>query len=410
VLDLLIATRVFSDYLWEYKAASVINVILFLLASITYAIFSKRAFRATSTDKIFILFLVSIIIAEVINPATRSLLELAKFLAYFALYISGRLGPIRLAKPKVLGVFCLIPLFGFSLAALRGYGYQDWGAVPTFSGGYFFKTDMAISALIFLMLVCTTSSIFISLAAVTLASYIVFKTNTRIALPLCLIIPLLALLFRSGHVKRIDLKLVLYVVLAAAAAMGLFLVIDFSDLGLLGFNFDDPYSAANTQGRSVIWAALLDGFMGAEPVKQIFGLGLGADAALTSAFSESRQLEGVRAHSSYLYLLVCGGISGSLLFFALILSIMRFIPILLAAGDKASLSIAMLASLLIFVFFWVSLTTEIIIRAQLMSLVFYLSGIVVQRSLYLKQLKNGAKMFAETVDSASLADCSAPQR
>src|SRR5690606_22370415 len=102
--------------------------------------------------------------------------------------------------------------------------------------------------------------------------------------------------------------------------MALFTFVDFRSMGMLGFDFSDPFSAANTQGRSVIWSALLEAYGKASLFEQAFGMGLTADAKATAIFSESPFLEGTRAHNSYLYLLVCTGLIGSLIFYYLIYS------------------------------------------------------------------------------------------
>lgn len=313
--------------------------------------------------------------------------ELIKFIAYFFIYLAGRIGPTNFYKPTGLGFICLTALAAFSTAAFADIGYQYWGSVATFSGGYFFKTDMAISALILLSIVSSTlTSRLAAVVAAALATYIVVKTNARIALPLAIAIPAVAILVRAGHIQKLNTKAIGYFCLIAGIGMSLFLLIDFSALGLLAFDFSDPMSAANTQGRVVIWAALLELYSQADPLRKLIGLGLGADAAATSMYSESLQLEGVRAHNSYLYLLICTGVLGSALFTGLLISISRRVPILLLHGDRQSMIAGILFATLILIFLWTSLTTEIIIRAQLMALVFYLAGIVVQRNLTLKKM------------------------
>ncbi|AUN95714.1 hypothetical protein C0099_12695 [Pseudazoarcus pumilus] len=92
----------------------------------------------------------------------------------------------------MIAMISLLALAAFSVASITGYGYQTWGRVHTFSGGYFFKTDMALSALILLCLALVgLRSKALSLAAVSMAGYLTLLTNTRIAIPLILAIPLL---------------------------------------------------------------------------------------------------------------------------------------------------------------------------------------------------------------------------
>lgn len=387
MIELLIITRLVSDYLWEYKEISAASATLFLITNLLYFLHKNNTFKLLSTDLLFLAFLSLLTFTEIANSTTSSPVELVKFIAYFFIYLAGRIGPTNFQKAAHLGSICLTALIAFSVAAFAGIGYQYWGSVATFSGGYFFKTDMAISALILLAIVSSTlTSRLAAVIAAFFATYIVFKTNARIALPLTIAIPAFAILVRAGYIQRLNARALGYFCLIAGIGMSLFLLIDFRALGLLAFDFSDPFSAANTQGRSVIWAALLEAYSQADPLRKLIGLGLGADAVATSMYSASAQLEGVRAHNSYLYLLICTGVFGSVLFASLLISIFRRAPILILHGDRQSMIAVILFATLMLIFLWTSLTTEIIIRAQLMALVFYSSGIVVQRNLTLKKM------------------------
>lgn len=387
MIEAFILLRLVSDYLWEYKELSVLSVALIVAAAAIYFVLKNKRSRLAAPDVLFIAFLLLVTASEIINTNNNSSVDYAKITAFFFIYIAGRLGPMRLSVPVHLGVVGFGGLAAFATAAIMGIGYQNWGSVATFSGGYFFKTDMAISALILLTLVTATlNSRIVIFMAVLFTLYIVFKTNARIALPLTLAIPVLSELIRRGYIQKANTKAILYIVVAACLGMAAFILIDFSALGLLAFDFSDPFSAANTQGRTVIWSAVIDAFIQADHVGKIIGSGLAADVSATAAFSESAALEGTRAHNSFLYLLLCTGIAGSVLFTLLLASIVRRLPLLLRTRDKQSLIISNLFSSLMLTFLWTSLTTEVIIRPQLMVLLFYFSGILVQRNLYLKKL------------------------
>lgn len=387
MIETLITIRLISDYLWESKATGAASAVIFIATALVFFTYKNNKFRPVGTDLLFASFLLVALTAEITNPTNSSMVELMKFIAYFFIYLAGRIGPTNFHKPNGLGFICLTALAAFSAAAFADIGYQYWGSVATFSGGYFFKTDMAISALILLAIVSSTlTSRLAAVIAAFFATYIVFKTNARIALPLTIAIPAFAILVRAGYIQRLNAKALGYFCLIAGIGISLFMLIDFRALGLLAFDFSDPFSAANTQGRTVIWAALLEAYLQADPLRKLIGLGLGADAAATSMYSASAQLEGVRAHNSYLYLLICTGILGSALFASLLISIFRRVPALILHGDRQSMIAGILFATLILIFLWTSLTTEIIIRAQLMALVFYLAGIVVQRNLTLKKM------------------------
>lgn len=390
MIESLVFLRLLSDYFWEHKSIGVICTVLAFSAAAIYFSQSRKSARIVAPDILFLAFLLLVAATDTLNLTTSSAVDFAKFTAFFLLYIAGRVGPIQLWSPILLGIASVVGLFAFATAAFMGIGYQYWGSVATFSGGYFFKTDMAIAALIFLALAASTlTSRVLLLTATLFALYIVFKTNARIALPLTLAIPAFTVLARAGFIKKINIKAIAYISLVAIAGMGLFLMIDFSALGLLTFDFSDPFSAANTQGRTVIWSAVLEAYMQADPLRKLIGSGLGSDSVATATFSESTHLEGTRAHNSFLYLLICTGIAGTTLFILLLLLLFRRVPVLLQSGDRQSLMIANLFSTFMLIFLWTSLTTEIIIRPQLMVLVFYFSGMMLQRNLHLKKLARG---------------------
>lgn len=360
------------------------------------AVYTKKAsYKACSTDKIALLFFLCASLAFIKNISDSSLVEFLKFLSYCSFYFIGRIAPPSLKYAKFLGWFSLLSLIILSAMALTGRGYVTWGSVSTFTGGYFFKTDLAIASLIFLSLTFATLQKKSLLAfSLICAGYLVFKSNARIALPLVVIIPVFITMALNGKMAKLNSKSISLIVITTVAGMAIFSLIDFRSLGMLGFDFSDPFSAANTQGRSVIWAALLQAFSDASFMEKLIGMGLNADTKATNLFSESVSLEGVRAHNSYLYLLLCLGVIGSIAFYWLIYSIYSKAPFLLKQENKNLRIIPTLSCSFLILFVWFSMTTEIIIRPQLMILLFFFSGLHVQS--YLK-IKKEARRYARAL-------------
>lgn len=387
LIELIAVSRFLTDYFWEYKALSVLHAIISLVTALFLLVFFKRnSYRACNTDKAFLVFFLLTVFALAQNLNSNSAVDFLKFSTYLSFYFVGRLIPASLTKVNAFGLFSLMSLIGLALLALAGVGYQSWGNVSTFTGGYFFKTDLAISSLIFLAVAFVTLQRKLLLAlALLCAAYLVFKSNARIALPLVIIIPAFVTMALRGTLTKINAKAVSVALIAAVVGMALFTVIDFRSLGMLGFDFTAPFSAANTQGRSVIWSALLQAYSEAGFTGKLIGMGFDADARATSLFSESVQLEGVRAHNSYLYLLICMGVLGSFSFYYLIYSAFLKVPFLLRHGNKKATEVATLSSSLLILFIWLSLTTEVIIRPQLMVPLFLFTGLHVQHYLKLKK-------------------------
>jgi len=222
------------------------------------------------------------------------------------------------------------------------------------------------------------------LVALLCAGYLVFISNARIALPLVLIIPVFIIMGLQQRITKINFRSIAVSLIVLMAGMSLFLFINFKMVGFLGFDFFNPYTEANTQGRSVIWRAILMSYSNSNLVEKLFGLGFEADSKATRLFSENLHLEGLGAHNSYLFLLICMGIFGSFVFYYLLYSIFSKIPFLLRYGNRDAIKIAVLSATFFILFAWLSLTTEIVIRPQLMVLLFFFSGLHVQLYLNLK--------------------------
>lgn len=387
MIELISISRLLADYFWEYKALSVLHSAISISISIALLLYLKKgSFKACETDKYVAVFLFLTVISFSKNANNSATIELLKFTSYFFFYFAGRIIPTKIKYSKLLGFFSLTALLSLTALAATGSGYTTWGNVSTFTGGYYFKTDLAIASLIFLTLSFSTLQKKTLLAlSLICASYLVFKSNARIALPLVILIPTFIMMSLHGKLNSINAKTITIALATAILGMALFSLIDFSSLGMLGFDFSDPFSAANTQGRSVIWAALLNAYSEAPILEKIIGMGLDADSKATTSFSESSQLEGVRAHNSYLYLLICTGITGSLSFYWMIFSIFSKVSLILQQGETTQKIITTISCALLILFAWLSMTTEIIIRPQLMILFFFFSGLHVQNHLKLKK-------------------------
>lgn len=385
-------SRFVADYFWEYKVLSVLHLLLSFFLLVYCIILSRKSkYKFIQIDYVFCVFLILISFIYLLNPIADSLIELSKFISYFLIYFIGRMVSVDFfSSYKILGVFSFIGLLFFLAMAFFGQGYQMWGRVNTFTGGYFFKTDLAIASLIFLVFVfATLKSRLILFASFLVAFYLIFLSNTRIALPLVLVIPVF--LFFSLNKNNFTLSLSGSFYLIFASVVGVLLLSVFNMSGVLGFDFSDPLSVSNTQGRSVIWEAILLAYSEGSLFNKLFGFGLTADVVATTKYSSALSLEGVRAHNSFLYLLLCVGIFGSFLFYLLVYLLITKAQSLFKNDDVRLKIIPSISCSFIIMFFWLSLTTEVIIRPQLMILLFFFSGLHVQS--YLNVIAHGRRQL-----------------
>jgi O-antigen ligase len=172
----------------------------------------------------------------------------------------------------------------------------------------------------------------------------------------------------------------MYAVSIVSISLVVFSFVDFRSFGLLGLDFGNFLSESNTQGRSVIWNALLASYSDSGIFRQLFGSGLDSDVIATALFSDNLRFEDKRAHNSFLYLLLSTGFVGFLLFHCLVIRSWSKVLSLYKDGTDTDVFIANVASALFFMYLWLSLTVEVIIRPQVMVLLFLFLGMVERRS------------------------------
>lgn len=384
MIDLIVITRLFVDYLWQFKSLSVAHALASTFILLYFYFKSKKTrIRICSTDYYLIALLAFSTISLINSINQNTLIEYSKILTYGAFYAIGRNLKFNPQRHRTLAKTCALAIILFGFMAITGYGYQQWGTVTTFTGGYFFKTDMALAILILLAMTAPLSDnkhLYLSLSAISF--YIIFKTNARVALPLALIIPAITIALSNQINLKIKTKHMIYVGLALSTGISIFAIVDFESLGLLNFDFSDPFSEENTQGRNVIWGVILSKFMAGSMYGKLFGYGLDADLVATGSVA---QLIGLRAHNSYIYLLVCTGVIGSMAFYAFLISATRKAK---QTFNSKSKIINIQFIIILLTFLWISLTTEAIIRPQMMIYLFLFAGLSVQLTEKSKQDKN----------------------
>ena len=272
---------------------------------------------------------------------------------------------LRYSSFVVVGVNALVLFIGF----FNGLGFQMWGGALTFSGTYYFKSDLALAmtqCLIFILFVKKLRWYNYTLAV--LASVMIFFSHSKTAFIIAFIIFGLVFLYKISrffkrHVRIFDLRMIATTVICVALAITSLFVLsklpiaeslghttlsidssqaqedllltdeDKADIDADGdgkpdidnVNGDFSYAfikgeikkallkfftPANTQGRSDIWRLFFEDFSSREPIEKIFGIDFVSDQ-----FHEAGSDVARNSHSSYFKTLYSLGFVGLILFF-----------------------------------------------------------------------------------------------
>lgn len=383
MIELLIATRFLVDFFWEYKILSAIQVLgfafLFYIINIKN---TKKRIIVTSIDIVAFLFFLTIFQSFALQANDETLVTMVKVGLFFLIYSAGRVADVQFRYTKALSNLCVVALGLFLLMGSMGYGFQAWGGALTYTGGYFFKTDLALASCLLLMIIFNglTNKFILSICWLS-AMWIVLLTNARIFIPIVVALPLINYFVRTGFADLRTLKarkwksiLIASVLIGAVVA---FMGLADSDEGYLTISFTDFMSARNTQGRSVIWDALLAGFANSDILTQFFGGGLDADRILVSGFAEITGVEDANSHNIYLYTLVSTGILGFALACYLLFQLISIFN-LVENSDERIIRLKVNVASLITMLLVAGLTTDAIVRPQLMILTCFFVGMLVQ--------------------------------
>ena len=294
MIDAILISRMLVDYFWEYKVLSILYVsacgFLFVIAVVRRGSI-RINFCASDRVALILLLVLSLVLAR--NFSDLSLIEFGKFASFILFYFIGRIVTIKNDAFMNTGRFCFLVMGVLILASLFGRGYQQWGSVSTFSGGYFFKTDLALMSLMGITITLATSkSVVVKCLSVFGWGYLIFESNSRIAIPLFFLCIAVVISLQNATLSKSNLKTttrLLFYFLTLGGLVGLatfaaFAVIVLSNREMMGFDVISPFSEANTQGRTLVWDAVYYSFQQLDFTSKILGAGFDADALATSSY------------------------------------------------------------------------------------------------------------------------------
>lgn len=394
MFDLFTATRMLVDYLWEIKVLSALHLLLFAGAWFVAVMNGRPAhWKTTIEDWLLLTLACVLVLAYSRSISEETTIIFGKLLSFIFAFWIGRLMYIQGETMRLTRLLSVIGLTCITIASILGIGFQTWGGARTLSAGYFFKTDLALSAALALSVILVFSeSKLLKTCTLALAGWIVFKANARIFIAIFALLPLVYGLYLTKARKAGALFRVLIAAGLAVGATVIFFIALPSFVGdnYLGFNLSEGFSDANSQGRSVIWAGALQAYRNSDYLSQWLGAGFDADKRYI-AYVTGLRVEQYSAHSSPLYLLITSGIVGVVLYATTVLLVTR--KAIIGLRVEQDNRFEQLFILLLLIYISCGLTTDAVIRPQIMMPLWLFSGVVVRRA----QVRRAVARHARTV-------------
>lgn len=376
--------RIIADVLWEYKVISVLaNAIMFLVAA-------KYIGEIKFTVKSFIISIILLSFILIMTLSFSKLVNAESSLIFFKATLSIFLFIIGMHSKRIASDSAIIAKMGLFLILLHlvfsvlKIGYQMWGGANTFSGLYFFKTDLALSmviSLVYALYFLKIKNIY-KILLILICLYIVFLTNARIHLLTSFLV--LVLFFFKKQILASPKKI--FFIGAPVIAISFILFILFVQLflppDLLLIDVANFYSNNNMQGRNVIWDTLISKFSASNISSQVFGLGLTADVKINARYADTEEV--FNAHSSYLYILISFGYIGCILFLTFLsMVIKRFFDLAkIYKNDLLKGNLLMVFLSIWIIFFVSSFSSVMLIFQQLMWFFFFWGGVLFNKKYF----------------------------
>uniref|UniRef100_A0AB33IYX9 O-antigen ligase family protein n=1 Tax=Prevotella sp. GTC17254 TaxID=3236794 RepID=A0AB33IYX9_9BACT len=250
--------------------------------------------------------------------------NLAKALTAFVLYFLGRAYYSNwkdYIKPLRYSFYIVLAVTVFSY--VTGAGFQEWGGVNTFTGLYFFKTDLAAAlsqCLLVFLFKEKRGYTKIEVLTIGVCAIFILLANARIYYLVLVVFFVFAYMhqreIKTGRIVKISPRFIALILLSVGLLIvSMSYVATNTKLGeeYLLINLNDEgglLSAGNTQGRSVTWANILMFFNNQPLITRFFGYDLVSDANVGGI--------GFNAHSLYIKLLFSLGYFGCFVFFMLV--------------------------------------------------------------------------------------------
>ncbi|XPF95063.1 O-antigen ligase family protein [Colwellia sp. RE-S-Sl-9] len=378
-MNLLFGFRFLSDYMWNIKAFTIafIPLTLILCAELhrQFYINNKGCIPSLSKVDFFLWGYICLISLSFFSYGGVGSVEIyVKILTVLIAFYLGKVTP--LFNIKKIYLFYIPIYLIIILYLISGNGFQYWGSIVTFSGGYFYKTDLAIGLTLFTVFMLVSNlNVKLKLSFVFLNLVLIFLANSRMYL---LLLPIITALYFYRRIIFLNTKR-FFVMLPIIFSLIFLVFYSFNDIllnfGFLAVDFNDFFSGKNLQGRDLLWDNLLSSYSDFSLFNQLFGSGLVKDtelAFLTGYF------ESTNAHNTYIFNLISVGVFGSLFFFAFIItSFKRLLSLFEKYRDYPKLyDLLYLSVACTFLFFIAGFSATVISFLQLSWFYFFFMGVL----------------------------------
>lgn len=311
----LVCLKILADMFWQFP---VLDMLLLGFALVILGLHlpqSRVSYGLPDAASVLLLTLLTFSFSKSVDGAV----VFFKMASAITLYFLGRESSESFNE-AVKGVL-IASIFVLILNAatfVSGAGFQTWGDANTFSGPYYFKTDLASAmSLVLITGLYYINQPIIKIIYLIVCSLLIVASNARAYYIILLLTGGLYITYRLNI--RITVKLAIYGLVGILGALYLlnwiFSTGIFQDMGYVGIQFDslsDLFDAANTQGRNAIWDDLFSRISSGGLGAQLLGFDLTGDIVVVNGSEYG-------AHSLYVGLLYNTGVIGLACFMYLLL-------------------------------------------------------------------------------------------
>jgi O-antigen ligase len=320
IVTLLFFLRYISDYFWEYKITSVISIVFVLAVSLSILYrdlyFNRINKPWLERSHLYILLLLLLFFYNFITDYNAiSLAIMIKVLSSIVCFYLGL--KLKINDFSNQALFFLPVVAIVILVMFSGGGYQYWGDYNTFSGGYYFKTDVALAMTIFFIFasVSKINRNIVLFIVIPICAYVIYKSNARAYYFVYFIVIMFYLLDDKIFKFLNDIKkFILFTVsLSFIIILVFYYLSSFISSDYLFIDFSSGFSDANLQGRNIIWETLLNYYVYEASIWcKLVGSGLSFDSNYANLIFGGDFTH--NAHNTYIYVLISNGILGFIFF------------------------------------------------------------------------------------------------
>lgn len=280
---LLIALKPVVDMFYELRGLDAALLIMALVLAVLLSL--RNGVKVDRLDVVPMIWMVVILLSLLVSREETMWNPVIKLLSIFPIYYLGKYVPSDQNKmaQRMIRVTLLIVLGVNALLLLFGRGYQIWAQdANTFSGMYYFKTDLALAmAQVILFILVYRSAKWYHWISCTIAVILMILTNSRIYFAVTiLLVCVCGIWFRWKGTKLEFKKVSVFAVVSLLVSVGLITAIAqmpfFRNRHFISFTMQGSIKdilVYNLMFRNIIWADIMQAYLKSGWVHILFGNG-----------------------------------------------------------------------------------------------------------------------------------------